>query len=122
MTERDRRQLAQVREFLCTSFTQPPTIHQLARRFGLNRNKLCSGFLLLNGSTIQEFCDALRMDQARRMLRDSQLSISEIALSAGYGSSSSFSAAFHRRFGHPPSQGRRWPAMRRIDLRDGDPR
>ncbi len=122
VTERDRRQLTQVREFLSQSFTQPPTIHQLARQFGLNRNKLCSGFLLLNGSTIQEFCDALRMDQARRMLRDSELSISEIALSAGYGSSSSFSAAFHRRFGHAPSQGRRWPAMRRIDLRDGDPR
>src|SRR6185312_17465001 len=119
---RDRRQLAQVRELLSVSFTQPPTIHQLARRFGLNRNKLCRGFLLLNGATIHEFCDALRMDQARRMLQTSQLSISEIALSAGYGSSSSFSAAFHRRFGHAPSQGRQWSAMRRIAPRDGDPR
>ena len=121
VTERDRRQLAQVRELLSVSFTQPPTIHQLARRFGLNRNKLCRGFLLLNGATIHEFCDALRMDQARRMLQTSQLSISEIALSAGYGSSSSFSAAFHRRFGHAPSQGRHWSAMRRIGGR-ADPR
>lgn len=122
VTERDRRQLAQVRELLSVSFTEPPTIHQLARRFGLNRNKLCRGFLMLNGATIHEFCDALRMDQARRMLQESGLSISEIALSAGYGSTSSFSAAFHRRFGHAPSQGRQRGALRRIDMQGGDPR
>jgi AraC-like DNA-binding protein len=116
VTERDRRQLVRLRDFLSCSFTHPPTIHQLARQFGLNRNKLCSGFFVLYGMSIYEFCDSLRMEQARRMLLESQLMISEIALSTGYGSSSAFSAAFHRRFGYAPSQGRRGSGLRHIEV------
>jgi AraC-like DNA-binding protein len=115
VTERDRRQLARLRDFLSCSFTHPPTIHQLARQFGLNRNKLCSGFFVLYGMSIYDFCDSLRMEKARRMLLESQLMISEIALSTGYGSSSAFSAAFHRRFGYAPSQGRRGCSLRNIE-------
>jgi AraC-like DNA-binding protein len=116
VTERDRRQLVRLRDFLSCSFTSPPTIHQLARQFGLNRNKLCSGFFALYGMSIYDFCDSLRMEQARRMLLESQLMISEIALSTGYGSSSAFSAAFHRRFGYAPSQGRRGRGLRNIEV------
>lgn len=118
VTERDRQQLGRVREFLGCTFTNPPTVHQLARQFGLNRNKLCGGFLQLYGLTIYDFCDSLRMELARRMLMDSQLTVSEIALSAGYGSASAFSAAFRRRFGHSPSQGRPECAVRSFELRD----
>jgi AraC-like DNA-binding protein len=106
VTERDRRQLASVRDLLSVEFANPPTIHVLSRRFGLNRNKLCGGFLQSYGVTVYEFCDSLRMENARRLLAESQLAISEIADSLGYGSSSAFSAAFHRRFGHSPSQAR----------------
>ena len=118
VTERDRRQLSRLREFLSSSFTHPPTIHQLARQFGLNRNKLCSGFLVLYGMTIYDFCDSLRMEKARRMLLESQDMISEIALSTGYGSTSAFSAAFHRRFGYAPSQGRRGRSLRNVEVPD----
>ena len=121
VTERDRRQLVRVRDFLSCSFTNPPTIHQLARQFGLNRNKLCSGFFVLYGMSIYDYCDSLRMDKARRMLLESQLMISEIALSTGYGSTSAFSAAFHRRFGYAPSQGRRGCSMRSIEVPESDP-
>jgi AraC-like DNA-binding protein len=120
VTERDRRQLARLRDFLSCSFTNPPTIHQLARQFGLNRNKLCSGFFVLYGASIYDFCDSLRMEKARRMLLESRLMISEIALSTGYGSTSAFSAAFHRRFGHAPSQGRRGCSLRNIEVPETD--
>jgi AraC family transcriptional activator of pyochelin receptor len=103
ISQRDRRQLSEAREFLAREFTSPPTIHNLARQFGLNRNKLCSGFQLLFGVSIYEFCSALRLDTARKLLR-SGLTMTEVALSSGYGSSSAFSAAFHRRFGLPPSK------------------
>jgi AraC family transcriptional activator of pyochelin receptor len=120
VTERDRRQLARLRDFLSCSFTNPPTIHQLARQFGLNRNKLCSGFFVVYGMSIYDFCHSLRMEEARRMLLESQHMISEIALSTGYGSTSAFSAAFHRRFGHTPSQGRRGPSLRNIEVPEPD--
>jgi AraC-like DNA-binding protein len=107
VTERDRRQLAQVRDLLEESYVRPPTLHALARQFGLNRNKLCSGFTRLYGKSIFDFCQDLRMDKARQLLAQSMLSVHEVAISAGYASTSAFTAAFHRRFGHVPSEMRR---------------
>ncbi|MEA3151781.1 MAG: hypothetical protein QOD56_2720 [Gammaproteobacteria bacterium] len=104
VTERDRRQLAGVREFLSCEFKAPPTIHNLARQFGLNRNKLCGGFQLLYGVSIHDFCSTLRLDNARELLIQTDLTLTEIALSTGYGSPSAFSAAFHRRYGESPSK------------------
>ncbi len=107
VTERDRRQLAQVRELLEDCYTSPPTLHELGRQFGLNRNKLCSGFAQLYGKSIFDFCHQLRMEKARQLLAESMMSVLEVAVSAGYTSASAFSAAFHRRFGHAPSEIRR---------------
>jgi len=104
VTERDRRLLSGVRDFLQTCYTEPPTIHQLARQFGINRNKLCTGFHLLYGTTVYDFCRILRLQKAQRLLADPQLSLTDIAFSAGFGSASAFSTAFARYFGSPPSQ------------------
>jgi AraC-like DNA-binding protein len=107
VTERDRRQLARVHDLLEECYTSPPTILELARQFGLNRNKLCSGFTQLYGKSIFDFCQQLRMEKARQLLAESMMSVLEVAVSAGYTSASAFSAAFHRRFGHAPSEIRR---------------
>ncbi|MDB6087012.1 MAG: hypothetical protein JWN43_4893 [Gammaproteobacteria bacterium] len=105
--ERDRRRLAGVRDRLIEQFTDPPTIHALARQFGLNRNKLCGGFRYLYGISIYDFCRNLRLEKARQLLGSSDLSIAQIAQAAGFGSASAFSASFARQFGHAPSRSRR---------------
>ena len=106
LTDRDKRRLQQVREHLEGSFMEGARIEDLAREFGLNRNKLCTGFRTLFGVSIFDFASGLRMNEARRMLRASSLSVSEIAMSAGYSSAGAFSSAFHRYFGHSPSEAR----------------
>jgi AraC-like DNA-binding protein len=85
-------------------------IEDLAREFGLNRNKLCTGFRTLFGVSIFDFASGLRMNEARRLLRESSLNVSEVALSVGYSSTGAFSSAFHRYFGHSPSEARALPA------------
>jgi AraC-like DNA-binding protein len=107
VTARDRRQLAAVRDLLGQRFTDPPTIHALARQSGLNRNKLCAGFQSLYGASIYDFCRNLRLEKARQLLHSSDLSIAQIANSAGFASASAFSASFARQFGHAPSRSRR---------------
>jgi AraC-like DNA-binding protein len=106
ITERDRRQLAGVREHLSEQFTDPPTIHALARQFGLNRNKLCGGFQYLYGISIYDFCRNLRLERARQLLNSSDLCIAQIAQATGFGSASALSTSFARQFGHPPSRSR----------------
>ncbi len=107
VTERDRRQLAAVRDLLRERFTDPPTIHAIARQSGLNRNKLCAGFQYLYGASIYDFCRNLRLEKARQLLHSSDLSIAQIAHSAGFASASAFSASFARQFGRAPSRSRR---------------
>jgi AraC-like DNA-binding protein len=107
LTERDRRQLAGVREHLSEQFTDPPAIHALARQYGLNRNKLCGGFQYVYGISIYDFCRNLRLEKARQLLKSSDLCIAQIAQAAGFGSASAFSTSFARQFGHPPSRSRR---------------
>ncbi len=107
VTERDRRRLAEVRDLLSNQFVDPPPIHALARQFGLNRNKLCGGFLYLYGFSIYDFCRNLRLEKARQLLLHSDLSVAQIANTAGFASASAFSSSFARQFGHAPSRSRR---------------
>lgn len=45
---------------------------------------------------------ALRLDRARDLLRQTSLSVLEIALACGFASASHFSRSYSTRFGHPP--------------------
>ena len=107
ISDRDRRQLAGVRDLLSERFTDPPSIHALARHSGLNRNKLCGGFQSLYGASIYDFCRNLRLEKARQLLDSSDLSIAQIANATGFASASAFSASFARQFGRAPSRSRR---------------
>jgi AraC family transcriptional activator of pyochelin receptor len=80
-----------------------PTIEQLATRIGLNRNDITKGFREAFGATPHAYRQALRMAEARRILQDGQLSISEVARRIGYEGYSSFSRADRTHFGRAPS-------------------
>jgi AraC family transcriptional regulator, transcriptional activator of the genes for pyochelin and ferripyochelin receptors len=107
LNHRERARLLQIRDQLDTDFARAPSLAVLGRSVGLNRNKLCFGFRQVFGTTIAEYCADRRMQRARELLLETQLSISEIALSVGYSSTGNFSTAFQKRFGEPPSCARR---------------
>jgi AraC-like DNA-binding protein len=107
ITLRDRQQLARVRDRLAESFLTPPPIPELARDYGLNRNKLCGGFSRLYGSSIYDFCSNLRLERARELLTQSDEPIKQIAHHCGFSSAAAFSNSFFRQFGSLPSHYRR---------------
>ncbi|WP_296583258.1 AraC family transcriptional regulator [Xanthobacter sp.] len=81
----------------------PPTIAQLAQRVGLNRNDLTDGFKKAFGLTPHAYGHMARMEEAERLLRTGEISISEVARRIGYDGYSSFSRAYHAHFGRAPS-------------------
>ncbi|WP_377297882.1 helix-turn-helix domain-containing protein [Rhizobium sp. SGZ-381] len=83
-------------------YKDPPDIQTLSRRVGVNRTKLFYGFKRLYGVSVAQFIDSLRMNEARRLLLDTDLSVSQIAAEVGYGYAASFSTRFKGHFGHPP--------------------
>lgn len=62
--------------------------------------------LAAEGTSWRALCDEHRLGHADRLLRETQRSVADIALSLGYAESASFSRAFTRHFGHSPRHAR----------------
>lgn len=88
------------------TFFDPPTVDQLGREVGVNRNKLYYGFRLLFDCGLSEYIQQKRLDEGRRLLKESDQPVSEIARAVGFTHQCNFSTAFKKRFGFSPSQAR----------------
>ncbi len=75
----------------------------LAQAAGVGPRQLERLFRLHLGRTPGAHDAALRLDRARLLLRQSGLSVLEVAIAAGFASASHFSRAYRRAFGHAPS-------------------
>ncbi|MBC2669551.1 helix-turn-helix transcriptional regulator [Novosphingobium piscinae] len=84
----------------------PPTLVELARLCGLSVRHLSRAFRASTGTTLGDHVAAVRMQAARAALAQGQ-SVKAVAYALGFGSPSSFSFAFRRAHGMPPSLFRR---------------
>jgi len=94
------------RQILASEFANPPGFEALARRVGINRNKLAVGFRQEFRTTVADFVLDCRMREALELLRGSALPIALIAERVGYAQAASFATAFRQRFGLTPRDAR----------------
>lgn len=93
--------LHHARDLLLADLQHPPTLPELARRVGVNVNKLTTGFRQLFGCSVYACVREQRMAQAHALLAAGEMSVSEAAYACGY-TDSHFSKAFQRRYGVLP--------------------
>jgi AraC-like DNA-binding protein len=79
------------------------TVAQLAKTAALSRSAFFERFTRTVGLRPMEYLLAWRMAVARDLLRRQDLGIAQVAERVGYGSASTFSTAFSRHVGQPPS-------------------
>ena len=84
----------------------PLTLTDLARIAGVSPRQLNRLFAARLGCPAMRYYRDLRLAKADNLLRNSPLPLTEIALAAGFSSSSHFSRAYGARYGHPPSRAR----------------
>lgn len=77
---------------------------QLARAAGLSRSAFFERFGRIVGLPPMEYLLAWRLALAKDLFRREDLSVGEVAERVGYGSASTFSTAFTRHVGEPPSR------------------
>ena len=99
----DCRRIAAARQLIDENWSEPLTLSQIARRCGLNRSKLSRGFRALFQCSVSEALADRRLTEARRQLISTDLPVGLIGYRSGYQNNASFSRAFCRRFGVPPS-------------------
>lgn len=102
LTRRERKAIHQVYDLLLSSLETEWTIHELARKVGINDNKLKRGFKSIFGTSVYACLQQHRMTKAAEALRHSQESITMIALDVGYSSPAHFAKIFKRYFGMTP--------------------
>lgn len=97
LTEYRAKQIEIVREIhdqLLQHMDQRVTIEELSKQYLINPTTLKSAFKAVYGTSLAAHIKEHRMEQAAKMLRETDMSIAEIAQDVGYDSQSKFSTAF----------------------------
>ena len=79
----------------------------LVRHLGFSRTRLFEIFKAQTGHTPNEYLQRLRVEKAEELLRQTNKSVTEIALATGFGSGQHFSLVFRRYTGSSPAGSRR---------------
>ena len=82
----------------------PWTVAQLSKEAGLSRSTFFERFSRAVGVAPMEYLLSWRMALAKNLLRRNEVSIGEIAERVGYSSQSTFTVAFTRLVGSPPTR------------------
>lgn len=102
-----RSQVRLITDHMKQHLDEPIGLQELANLVGLSRFHLCTAFRRATGKTPHQWLVGLRINEARRLLQDRRLSVTEIALAVGYQTPSSFAQAFRLAVGVTPSEFRR---------------
>jgi AraC family transcriptional regulator len=98
------RWLEEARERIHAELSARPSLGGLAETVGVHPVTLARGFRRAFGCTVGEYIRSLRLERAAHQLAQTQMSLAEIALEAGFSDQSHFSNLFRHRTGLPPSR------------------
>lgn len=108
ISERDRRMLEALERWLAESYADPQLdISAMAEVVHVTPRTLQRKLKSLLGQSPAHFIRDFRMARARELLRDTDRTVTEIALAVGYASSQYFSRAFRQVHGRPPETWRK---------------
>lgn len=81
-------------------------IATIARELRVSREHLSRIFRELRGVSAREWLEGLRVERAGHLLRETRMSVKEVAAAAGFGTIGAFIAAVRRRHGTTPGKWR----------------
>lgn len=91
-------------EIIMADLANPPRIENVANQVGLSQRRLSTAFKELFGGTPLQCLTQWRLEKARTLVAQGELSVKQVAHMTGYTHVSSFSYAYARHFGEPPSR------------------
>jgi AraC-like DNA-binding protein len=95
--------VSQIAEDVKNNLAEKHLLTELTLKTGLNENKLQAGFRILFNKSVKGFIQNARMDTARDLLVNTDLTISEIVYLIGLSNGGHFSKLFKQSFGMTPT-------------------
>jgi AraC-like DNA-binding protein len=80
------------------------TLADVAREVRLAPTYLANLFKRVYGTTIRQTLIEIRLEEARRLLKEGRFSVKEVAYLTGWSDQLYFSKVYRKRYGYPPSQ------------------
>ncbi len=99
--------LRQITDWMAEHFTEEINLEQLAAQAGLSKFHFHRLFKSATGISPSRYHINLRMDEAKRLLRETKQSVMDVAIEVGYTNPSHFAQLFRRETGLSPSDYRR---------------
>ena len=88
-------------------FAQKLTLAQIAASGAVGQSKCCKLFMRFLNQTPMAYVNQYRLYQSLELLRNTAMSVTEIALAVGFGSASYYAEAFRKGFDQSPTQYRK---------------
>jgi len=110
--------LWRARELIDAQYAQPLDLDELARTANFSRYHFLRAFRAAFHATPHEYLTRRRVERAKELLAESELTVTEICFEVGFESLGSFSTLFHKIVGWSPSiyRARAWE-MRKNPLK-----
>ena len=89
-------QIDSVVDYITENYDKHISLDLVCRRFYISKSYLCRVFKEKKGSTVQEYIHMCRIKKAQELLKDSNLSVTEISDSLGYISATHFERVFRK--------------------------
>lgn len=103
MSKWDVRTMQEIHDYIFQNLDKPlPSTRDLAHKYGINEHKLKKGFKTLFGTSPFKYYNNLRLEEARALIRNTNLPLEAIASKLGYKSYPHFSLYFKKKFGYSP--------------------
>jgi AraC family transcriptional regulator len=99
--------LRKVRDLMVTHLEEEFSLIRLAREADMSEFHFSRAFKRTTGLSPSQYFIRLRLEKARRLLRETNRSVIEIGLNVGYNSPSHFARIFRREVGISPNEYRR---------------
>jgi transcriptional regulator GlxA family with amidase domain len=100
-------QLRRVLDLIDARLTERPSLHELAALLDLSTRYFCRAFRVSTGASPHQFILRRRVERARALIEQGELSLSESAIAAGFADHSQMATTFRKLLHVAPSHFRR---------------
>ena len=95
--------LRRARDLIDRDYSEPLNIERIAREAGYTRFHFSRSFTAAYGESPSAYLTRRRLERAKTLLRDANLTVTEVCFLVGFESAGSFSSLFRRVVGCTPS-------------------
>jgi len=98
----DVQKIYKVRDLILTDINEPPVIKDLASQIGMSESKFKRLFKQIFGDSFFSYYQKFRMKEAARLLKENEMSVSQVGFSLGFSNLSHFAKVFEEHIGMKP--------------------